>query len=356
VASKFAGQAQFTLDNTLANAALKPEITQSGEVGLELGFFQGRASIDASYYDKATHNQIYNVTVSAASGFLAKAINAGRISNKGFEALLSVTPVLLSNGFNWTTTFNYARNKSRVEELAPGVNTIVLGQGIFAEVSVEARKGEPYGTIFAQGFDHDPATGLVLTDGGLPVVSTDFRVFGNTQPTWTGGWSNTLSYKNWNVGALFDIRRGGKIVSETNAVGEYSGVLASSLAGREVDWNNPGYLVNGIDVNTGLPNTIRVTSEKYFQASFPAIEPYIYDNNWVKLREVRVGFDLPARWANRLSAESMSIAVTGRNLYTWTSIPNIDPEFTYSTGNFQGIEYAIPSNPRTIGFNVRITP
>jgi TonB-linked SusC/RagA family outer membrane protein len=356
VASKFAGQAQFTLDNNLANAELKPEITQSGEVGLELGFFDGRASLDATYYDKATRNQIYNVTVSPTSGFLSKAINAGRISNKGFEALVSVTPVLLPNGFNWTTTFNYARNRSRVEELAPGVNTIVLGQGIFAEVTVEARKGEPYGTIFAQGFDHDSATGLVLTDGGLPVVSTDFRVFGNTQPSWTGGWSNTFTYKNWNVGALLDIRRGGKIVSETNAVGEYSGVLASSLAGREVDWNNPGYLVNGIDVNTGLPNTVRVTSEKYFQASFPAIEPYIYDNNWVKLREVRVGFDLPARWASRFNAESMSIAVTGRNLYLWTSVPNIDPEFTYSTGNFQGIEYAIPSNPRTIGFNVRITP
>jgi len=356
VSSKFAGQAQFSLGNTLANADLKPEITQSGEVGLELGFFDGRASFDGTYYDKATRNQIFNVTVSPATGFTSKAINAGKISNKGFEALVSVTPVLLSNGFNWTTTFNYAHNASKVEELYPGVNTIVLGQGIFAEVNIEARKGEPYGTIFAQGFEHDSATGLVLTDGGLPVVSTGFRVFGNTQPSWTGGWNNTFSYKGWNLGVLVDFRRGGKIVSETNAVGEYSGVLASSLAGREVDWNNPGYLVNGIDVNTGLPNTTRVTSETYFQASFPAIEPYIYDNNWAKLRELRVGFDLPQRWANKFNAESMSIALMGRNLYTWTDVPNIDPEFTYSTGNFQGIEYAIPSNPRTFGFNVRITP
>ena len=356
VSSKFAGLPQFSLGNVFANPNLKPEITQSGEVGLELGFFNGRGSVDATYYDKATRNQIFNVTVSPATGFTSKAINAGRISNKGFEASVSVTPVQLSNGFNWTSTFNYAKNSSKVEELYPGVNTIVLGQGIFAEVTFQARAGEPYGTIFAQGFDHDSATGLVLTDGGLPVVSTGFRVFGNIQPSWTGGWGNSFTYKNLSFGALIDIRRGGQLVSETNAVGEYSGVLASSLAGREVDWNNPGYLVNGIDVNTGLPNTTRVTSEKYFQASFPAIEPYIYDNNWVKLREVRVGFDLPNRWANRINAESMSIAVTGRNLYLWTNVPNIDPEFTYSTGNFQGIEYAIPSNPRTIGFNVRITP
>jgi TonB-linked SusC/RagA family outer membrane protein len=356
VSNKFSGLPQFSLGNVLANAALKPEITQSGEVGLELGFFEGRASLDATYYDKATRNQIFNVTVSPTTGFTNKAINAGRISNKGFEALLSVTPVQMKNSFSWTTSFNYAHNASKVEELYPGVNTIVLGQGIFAEVTVEARAGEPYGTIFAQGFDHDEATGKVLTDGGIPVVSTDFRVFGNTQAKWTGGWNNTFTYKNLNFGALIDFRRGGQIVSETNAVGEYSGVLASSLRGREVDWNNPGVVVDGIDVNTGLPNTIAVTSEKYFQATFPAIEPYIFDNNWVKLRELRVGFDLPARWANRVNAESMSIALTGRNLYTWTNIPNIDPEFTYSTGNFQGIEYAIPSNPRTIGFNVRITP
>ena len=356
LSQKFAGLPQFSLSDVIANAGLKPEITQSGEAGLELGFFNGRASLDASYYDKATRNQIFNVTVSSATGFSSKAINAGKISNKGFEALLTVTPVQLANGFNWTSSFNYSHNASRVEDLYPGVNTIVLGQGIFAEVTIEARKGQPYGTIFAQGFDHDSATGLVLTDGGIPVVSTDFRVFGNTQPTWTGGWNNTFTYKNWNVGALLDVRRGGQIVSETNAVGEYSGVLASSLRGREIDWNNPGVTVHGIDVNTGQPNTTTVTAEKYFQATFPAIEPYIYDNNWVKLREVRVGFELPSRWANKLNAQSMSLAVTGRNLYTWTNIPNIDPEFTYSSGNFQGIEYAIPSNPRTIGFNVRVTP
>jgi len=243
-----------------------------------------------------------------------------------------------------------------VEDLYPGISTIVLGQGIFAEVRVEARKGLPYGTIYGQGFDHDSATGLVLTDGGIPVVSTDFKVLGNIQPTWTGGWNNTFTYKNWNFGALLDIRRGGQIVSETNAVGEYSGVLKSSLRGREIDWNNPGYVVHGIDVNTGQPNDVAVTSETFFQATFPAIEPYIYDDSYVKLREVRIGVDLPTRWANKFNAESMSIALTGRNLHTWTNVPNIDPEFTYSSGNFQGIEYAIPSNPRTIGFNVRITP
>jgi hypothetical protein len=325
-------------------------------VGLELGFLDGRATFDGTYYDKATRNQIFNITVSPATGFASKAINAGKISNKGFEALLSVTPIQMDNGFSWTTSFNYAHNASKVAELYPGISTIVLGQGIFAEVNVEAREGLPYGTIYGQGFDRDSATGKLLTEDGIPVVSTGFKVLGNIQPNWTGGWNNSFSYKNWTFGALLDFRRGGQIISETNAVGEYSGVLKSSLRGREIDWNNPGVTVDGIDVGTGLPNTVTVSSETFFQATFPAIEPYIYDASYTKLRELRVGFELPTRWANKFNAQAASLSVTGRNLYTWSKVPNIDPEFAYSSNNFQGIEYAIPSNPRSIGFNVRITP
>jgi TonB-linked SusC/RagA family outer membrane protein len=356
VSAKYAGLPQFTLSNTIANATLKPEITQSGEVGLELGFLDGRATFDGTYYDKATRDQIFNITISPTTGFASKAINAGKITNKGFEALLSVTPIQMDNGFSWTTAFNYAHNASKVASLYPGISTIVLGQGIFAEVNVEAREGLPYGTIYGQGFDRDSATGKLLTDDGVPVVSTGFNVLGNIQPNWTGGWNNSFSYKNWTFGALLDFRRGGQIISETNAVGEYSGVLKSSLRGREIDWNNPGVTVDGIDVNTGLPNTVTLSSETFFQATFPAIEPYIYDASYTKLREVRVGFELPTRWANKFNAQAASLSVTGRNLYTWSKVPNIDPEFAYSSNNFQGIEYAIPSNPRSIGFNVRITP
>jgi TonB-linked SusC/RagA family outer membrane protein len=356
VATKYNGLPQFSLGNVLANSDLKPEITQSTEGGLELGFFDGRASLEATVYDKYTSNQIFNITIPASSGFSSKAINAGKISNRGFEALLTVTPIQTSGGFTWTTNFNYAHNANQVDELYPGIGTIILGQGIFAEVNVEARAGQPYGTIYGQGFARDSATGKILTSGGIPVNASSFSILGNIQPKWTGGWNNTFTYKNWSFGALLDIRRGGQIISETNAVGEYSGVLKSSLRGREIDWNNPGITVQGLDVDTGLPNTITVTSETYFQATFPNIENYVYDDSYVKLRELRVGFDLPQRWADKLNAASVSLAFTGRNLYTWTNVPNIDPEFAYSSGNFQGIEYAIPSNPRSLGVNVRFTP
>ena len=250
---------------------------------------------------------------------------------------------------------NFAHNHSEVVDLSPGVSTIVLGNGLFGDVTIEARKGEPYGTIRGNPFSRDSA-GNILTDGGKPIPGP-FSVLGNIQPDWTGGWANQVSYRRFSLGVQFDVRHGGKIVSLTNYLGDYAGTLGSSLRGREKDWNDPGILVKGIDVNTGQPNTTRVTAETYFQSLFHLIEPYIYDGSYVKLRELRLSFELPAKWAGWfLGAHAASISVTGRNLVTWKHVPNVDPEFAYSSSNFQGLEYMIPSNPRSIGFNLRIVP
>jgi hypothetical protein len=344
---------QFSLADELANPDLKPEITTSHELGVELGLFNGRATLDASYYDKATKDQIFSITVSPASGFSGKQINAGRVTNRGLEALLSVTPVRNFRGLEWTTTFNFARNRSRIAELAEGITTIVLGTGWY--VNVEARVGEPYGSLFGYHFARDEATGKILTSGGLPLLGGR-KVLGNIQPDWTGGWSNNFRYKNFTLYGLLDVKKGGDIYSITNFFGDYAGVLESSLRGREQDWDKPGLVIDGIDEATGQPNATRVTAEQYFQNIFPVNEPYVYDGTYVKLREIRLGFDLPQNWANRLYADAVNLAVTGRNLYTWTDVPNIDPEFSYQTGNLQGIEFTALPNARSFGLSVRVTP
>jgi outer membrane receptor protein involved in Fe transport len=345
---------QYSLGDVLANANLKPEITRSNEVGVELGLLNGRVTFDGTFYDRHTRNQIFNVTVSPASGFTNKAINAGRLSNKGFEALLSVIPVRQRGGLTWTSTFNYGRNRNRVEELTDGVSSITLSQGLFGDIAVENRLGEPAGVIRTFPIARDEQ-GRILTSDGFPVHGDTLATFGNIQADWIGGWNNTLNYRGITINALLDIRRGGKIVSYTNYIGDYSGVLKSSLRGREVDFDEPGLVVQGVNED-GTPNTTRVTAEQYHQSLFGSLEYYIYDASYTRLREVRVGFDLPSGLATRLNAQSVSLAVTGRNLALWKKIPNVDPEFAYNTGNFQGVEYALPSNPRSIGVSVRITP
>ncbi|HUR00375.1 MAG TPA: SusC/RagA family TonB-linked outer membrane protein [Gemmatimonadaceae bacterium] len=347
------GQPQFTYQDKISNPNLKPEKTNAKELGLELSLLDGRATFDFSLYNKATLNQIFSIPVSPASGFVSKSVNAGEIDNKGIDFLLGVTPLQMDNGFGWTSTFNYARNKSMVKELAPGIDTYVIGTSWYT--NIEARAGEPYGAIFGYAFARDEATGKILTQDGITVAG-DRVVLGNIQPKWTGGWNNTFTFKNFTLSGLLDFRRGGNIVSITNFFGDYAGVTKQTLRGRENDWNDPGIVVDGIDIDTGNPNTTQITSEEYFQNIFPVMEPYVYDASYVKLRELRFGMDLPASWASRVNARAVNIALTGRNLHTWTKVPNIDPEFSYTVGNFQGIEFAALPNARTIGLSFRITP
>jgi TonB-linked SusC/RagA family outer membrane protein len=370
LAQQFKSQPQFTLGNAIANQELKPELTKSSEGGLEIGLYNGRIDIDASYYDKKTRNQIFPVTISPANGFTSTVINAGLIKNEGFEALLSVIPLQLANGFQWNSTFNFSKNRSRVVTLSPGIASIRLGSTWY--VDVQAREGQPYGSLFGNAYARDAATGLIYTDGGLTVASSQKKVLGNIQPDWIGGWNNTFTYKNITIGGLLDIHRGGDLWSVTNWFGDYAGVLKSSLKGREVDWQNPGYLVKGIDINTcpdpaaaaakgtcpgGKMNTDTVTSEQYFQNIFPVNEGYIYKDNYVKLRELRIGLELPQRWASKFHASAMNVSLTGRNLYTWTSVPNVDPEVSYSNqAGTQGEEYASIPNTRSFGVSVKVTP
>jgi outer membrane receptor protein involved in Fe transport len=349
--NKFAALPLFGLDNTIANENLKPEITTSNEVGLELGFFNGRVSLDATYYAKSTRDQILNLTLPPSSGFGALAINAGEIQNKGAEVLLGATPVRLANGFEWNTSLTWARNRGKVVALSGSLQTVTLGSAWNA--TVEARLNEPYGVIRGIPFLRDDQGNLVVEDGLLQPGAR--RVMGNIQPDWTGGWSNTLSYKRFVVSALVDIHQGGDIFSISNMFGQYAGVFASTLRGREVDFDNPGVTVKGVNPD-GTPNTTNVTSEEYFHGLFQLHEPFIMDNSYWKLRELRVAYDLPTNWAARVNSRAVNIAFVGRNLFTHANVPNIDPEFSYTTGNFQGMEFAPLPNARSIGLNLRITP
>ncbi|MGH8862318.1 MAG: TonB-dependent receptor domain-containing protein, partial [Jatrophihabitantaceae bacterium] len=352
--TKFAGQQLYSLSDALANPDLKPEITRSNEVGLEVSLFGDRASIDASYYDKATNNQIINIPVSPTTGYQEKWINAGKITNKGFEALLNVTPVRTHGGtFEWNSTFSFARNRSRVDALAPDIQTIVLGSSW--ALNVEARKGQPYGALYGYTELRDKATGELLLSGGLPQIGPQ-AVLGTVQPDWTGGCNNEFRIKNVTLSALLDIHEGGSIFSVTNFFGVETGVLASTLHGREVDWNNPGLVIKGIDQATGQPNTTVVTTEDYEQSLFEIHQPFVYKDSYIKLREVRVGLDVPHTLTEAMHVSQVNIAVFGRNLWTDTKVPNIDPEFAMQSGNFQGVEFAALPNPRSIGLALQVTP
>jgi TonB-linked SusC/RagA family outer membrane protein len=376
--TKFGSLPRFTLGDNIANANLKPEITKSTEGGVELGFWNGRASLDATWYNKDTHDQIINLNVSTASGFSAVTINAGDLNNKGFEGIFTVTPVQRGR-FEWQSSFNYSHNYETVRALANGLTNIPLGSQWVMSLDARApdpKTGQvfPYGTLRGNDYLRDSVSGAIMVSQGLPVKAVNNNM-GNIQARWVGGFGNTIHYKSFTASALLDFHVGGKVFSISNMFGQYSGVFAESMVGREVDWNNPGLVVKGIDqkscgtgshtgtngsyvcVGGGTANSTNVTAEQYYQVGlFELHAPFLYNDTYTKLRELRAGFDLPDRFAARLSARAVNVSFIGRNLITWTKIPNIDPEFAYSTGNSQGMEFAALPNAKSVGVNVRVTP
>ncbi len=108
--TSYLGQGFASKSGTLPLFNLKNELTESWEIGGDLRFLQNRIGIDVTYYNGHTTNQILPITVSTASGYSSVVINAGKVNNKGIEAVLNLTPVSLANSFRWDIAFNYAKN------------------------------------------------------------------------------------------------------------------------------------------------------------------------------------------------------------------------------------------------------
>ena len=353
--NKFGSLPLFSLSNTSANANLKPERTTAQEGGVEFSLFDDRFTLDGTYYVKKTRDQIIPLTVAPASGFGSTVINAGQISNRGYEASLTARVLRNARGFQWNTTLNYLKNKSRVDSLAPGLATIVIASQWSS--NIEARQGQPYGVLFGNGYLRDSATHKLITSGGLPLKDPVRRILGNVNPDWTGGWANEFRYKSVALNMLLDMRHGGQNFSVGNWWGTYAGILNTTLKGREADWNKPGIVVDGIDQKTGKPNTVNVTAEDFNHNVYPINEAAVYKSGFVKLREVRFSFETPQRFAARLHATSLNIAFVGRNLMTWTDFPNYDPEnATNASNGGQGFDMGAMPTTRSFGFNLTITP
>ncbi|MEP6731944.1 MAG: SusC/RagA family TonB-linked outer membrane protein [bacterium] len=354
--NKFGGLPQYSLNNTSANASLRPEQTIGKEGGVEFALLNDKITVDATYYQKFTRDQIMPLTVTAASGFTATVINAGQVSNRGLEASVTARPISSKNGFSWATTVNYVRNRNRVDALAPGLPSLDIAPSQWG-AHIQAQEGQPYGVLWGQGWLRDSTSGKLLTSGGLPIGDPKLRILGNVNPDWTGGWSNEFRYKAWSLNTLVDVRQGGQNFSIGNWWGMYAGILSTSMKGREVDWNNPGLVVEGIDKKTGQPNTTVVTAEDYGHSLYPTAEPAVFNSGFMKLREVRLSWDVPSRLISRWNLSQMNLAFIGRNLWTRTDFPNYDPEnATNATNGGQGFDMGAMPTTRNLGINVTITP
>lgn len=359
----------------LANLSLKPEISTAFEIGTEIKFLKNRIGLDLTYYNSSTKNQIINIPLSNTTGYSSRAINAGMIKNYGFEAMLNVVPVITKKGFKWSTDINFSTNRSKVVSLSDGLTNLVMAS---RRVSIEARVGERMGDMYGIGFARVQSTdktapyydasgkytGQMVFNNGRPIPTTQRIKLGNYNPDWLAGINNTLTYRNFRLSFLFDIRQGGKVYSETQTVGREGGIIIETLEGRAdgYDLSKPGNGVigQGVVLNTDgsfSPNTVKRTAREWHTAwtgGRNIAEGVMYDASFVKLREIQVGFTIPDKLFRGTPFRGATISLVGRNLALWTKVPHVDPEVMSFTGGtaLPGIEYmSIPSS-RSFGVNI----
>lgn len=339
----FNGLAGYSTNNEIANAKLKPEFTTEYELGIETKMLNNRLSFDFSYFRNINDGGIIPLDISPATGAQNTIINSGITKAKGIELLVNATP-LKTKDFSWDVSVNYSRIRSFVEQTYPGVDRIFLG-GFSGNPAIFAVKGERYGSIIGSAYQRN-AAGQILTDDDGYALFEDGKNLGHVEADWTGGITNTFTYKNVYFSAQIDTRQGGYIYSGTEELLDFYGV-SQKTSHREED-----YIFPGVNSTTGNPNNVVVKRDGVWYGSAYPNEEYVYENNWVKLREVSLGYTFNLK--DKRYLKGLEVSLYGRNLMLWTDIPHIDPESSsFGTGNAQGVSrFAFPTT-RTFGFNLR---
>jgi TonB-linked SusC/RagA family outer membrane protein len=323
------------LNSSVPNSALKPSKATELEIGTELSFYQNRLSLDLTWYNKKSTNEILEAPASIASGYGGAVLNIGELQNKGFEALISGFPIRNKN-FSWKTSLNGSINNNKVLSLAANQASLAVGTSGTAVGFIQDIVGLPANQIMAYDYKHDPKNDTMILDkSGVPSRGP-LKPFGSAYSKWIAGWSNEFSYKNFHLSFLIDGKFGGKIFSGTDYRGYFFGLDKATLVNRE------GKFGNNIDAATYY-STLASNVSKLF----------VLDASFIKFRQIVFGYTFPSKLFHK-GIKGASISLVGRNLfYLMKKTDNIDPEADY-TPNAYGLELGGVPPSRTFGVNLNL--
>ena len=375
----FNGVAQMYKSFSLPNFDLRPEKVTSWEVGTEIGMFDDRLHLDVAYYQKKTEDQILSITTDNTVGFGSMLVNAGRIDNKGVEIQLTADIIRNNNGFNWTSTINFARDRSKIVSLYDSLDIDKYMMGWTWGYGTYATVGGTWGDIRGTGLNRvtekdveegrataDQVGAIIVNASGTIGTRSD-QVVGNVTPDFIGGWRNDFSYKNLSFGAMLDIRIGGDIWSQTMSHAYCAG-LASITADNGVR-EHP--IVAGKDVYTDyqfvtlkdgkyVVNDVETNAQDFFEwGGGNAGEFAVFKGSYLKLRELYLTYQLPKSLMNKAKfiKRATVSAIAGNVLLLWVDKSNtmrIDPETGGVASNTYGVGFEQASVPSSRSFGIKL--
>jgi iron complex outermembrane recepter protein len=279
---------------------------------------------------------------------------------------LNGSPVKGRN-FQWDSRLNVSFNKNKVEELMPGLDRLTNANLDNGSLLVVSEIGKPAGDIVGYKRRTDANGNYVINSDGLYDINFDDQVkLGNIQPKATGGFINNLAYKNISLNVLVDFRWGGQVISQALLYGTGAGLYKNSLAGRDAEHGGLAYYVNadgkyvaaaagatagpngekiyndgmileGVTAD-GKQNTAIVDAPNYYLSTYTwgswpgsgstsTYEGAVFDNDFIKMRELSLSYTLPVKFRSKLKAQNFTFSLYGRNLfYFYKALPYLDPE------------------------------
>lgn len=342
-----AGIAEEVVKN---NGNLKPEYSYSFELGTEAVFFKNRLSLDFTYYNIRTINQIWSMNVSSISGYEKVIRNIGEVTSNGYEVTVNATPVV-SGKFEWKTALNWSTDRTEVTELDPEnpeyAVTKELDYRLYTYDFVGERKGAIYSRT-ARRFHYDatihnaslqPYDGMLFYDANKDLPRSDYKIIGYYNPDWIGSWYNEFKFGDLSVSALLFANYGNSVFNAFERKMVETGLDKRTLKGRE-----GGLLPDGVwESPTGIrpfqPGD-EVNAESYwgdYMTDGELHDIWVEDGSFLKLKEVNVGYNLPKKLLSNTFIKNARISVTGRNLAVWTKVKYVDPEIFTAGSNGAGL-------------------
>lgn len=366
--SFYGSNSSAAIGDQFRGGGIKPSLSTAYEAGIELRFFK-RLGLEFAIYQNNNTDQILGVDVSPASGFSTAQINAGKIINKGVELSITGTPISQKN-FSWDVSLNWAKNTNFVEELAPGLKTYVYGTSRY-DIRLEHPVGGKWGTFYGRKWRVDPKTGeTIINASGQPEYDVNQEI-GTVLPKWTGGMFNSLRYKGFDLTFSIDFQSGGLFYSETRNFNTGTGLSKETVGVNDkgFDWRdypgaytlaggnvgNGGIRIPGVFAN-GNPNNRYISARAYFYTALQRdARNQLLDASYLKLREVRFGYSLPAAWVQKTRiAKTINFGVIVQNawlIWATTKKYGVDPSelevFWREGGQL--------SSTRQIGANIRVS-
>ena len=331
---------------------LKPQNTKSYEIGADLTFFNGLVTLNYTYSRQNVKDQIFEVPLAGSTGASSMIMNGGKIHTNTHEVTLGISPVDTKN-FKLDFAFNFSKIDNYVDELAPGVESIMLGG--FVTPQVRAGIGDKFPVIYGKSYMRNNEGKIVVDQNGLPMQGED-AVIGTVSPDFRLGFNTNIELYKFRISAVFDWKQGGQMYSGTAGEMNYYGV--SKLSG---DMRKTDFIVENSVKETGkdtngnpiyAPNDIKVSdAQSYFTRRRSIDESYIYDNSYIKLRELSISYPvLSKKWLN------VNVNVFARNILVWSEFKGFDPEASQGNDNMGGAfeRFSLPGTASYgFGFNVK---